>query len=40
MLGKDFPDETEFFEATLNSFAVSAIDNLGELDKILEDANG
>jgi len=37
--GDAFQGETEFFEATLQSFAVSAIANLNELDTILEDAN-
>jgi hypothetical protein len=39
LLHGDFKDEAEFFEATLNSFAISAIGNLDELDLILEDAN-
>ena len=37
--GDEFQGEAEFFEATLQSFAVSAIANLNELDTILEDAN-
>jgi hypothetical protein len=39
LLGDEFKGESEFFEATLQSFAASAIDNLNELDAILEDAN-
>jgi hypothetical protein len=39
MLEGKFAEEKEFFEATLSSFADSAIDNLNELDGILENAN-
>jgi hypothetical protein len=39
MMQGEFANEVEFFEETLNSFAVSAVGNLDELDDILEDAN-
>ena len=39
MMQGRFQEEADFFEATLDSFATSAIGNLNELDSILEDAN-
>jgi hypothetical protein len=40
MMGKDFRRHVEFFEETLLSLAMPAIDNLNALDDILASANG